>query len=260
MNTPHDERLPGEQALLDHYRQQAEDAPSAELDALILRAARQALPPRPSRLAQLFGWLQRPQRFAMAFGSLASMALVLGLVLKGLPQAPLDETRQTLHESLPALPQQRAAPAPAATTAPQAEARVFAAPPPPAAQDAAPPAAASAPRPLPSVSRPQPLLPLPVEPAPAAERARQQAKTLQSKAAARAHAPRTAAPVMAAPAPPEAASASETELDRALDEVLRLQQLGHTASAQALMQRLAEQYPGQDLAARLQQRRAAAVP
>jgi hypothetical protein len=65
---------------------------------------------------------------------------------------------------------------------------------------------------------------------------------------------------MAAPAPPEAASASETELDRALGEVLRLQQQGHTASAQALMQRLAEQYPGQDLAARLQQRRAAAVP
>lgn len=93
MNTP--KQLPDEQALLEHYRAHDDAQPSAELDALILAAARAAVePPRPSLLARLRDLWRKPQGLALAFGSLASMALVLGLVLKGLPQKPEADDRQ----------------------------------------------------------------------------------------------------------------------------------------------------------------------
>lgn len=95
MKTPDSGRLPHEQALLEHYREHDDARPSAELDARVLAAARQALAPaRPSLLARLRDLLRQPQRFALAFGSLASIALVLGLVLRGLPDEPQVDDRQ----------------------------------------------------------------------------------------------------------------------------------------------------------------------
>lgn len=88
-----------DEAILQRYREQGTEQPSAAMDARILAAARQALERRrPSLPARLRHWLagaSLAQRGSLAFGSLASLALALGLVWQGLPRQAmmLEEDR-----------------------------------------------------------------------------------------------------------------------------------------------------------------------
>lgn len=80
---------PEDEVVLQHYRQHGSGQPAAELDARILNAAREAVPARrPSWWSRLGHWLNAAsltQRGSLAFGGLASVVLVLGLVWQGLP-------------------------------------------------------------------------------------------------------------------------------------------------------------------------------
>lgn len=104
-----------EQQLLEHFRTQQTDEPSAELDARILAAARAQArqPARPSSvLARLHGWLfgGAPRlRWSLALGSVALLGLGLSLSLRTLEQAPAR-----YDSPVPAAPalQRLAAPAP----------------------------------------------------------------------------------------------------------------------------------------------------
>lgn len=91
MNSP---LAPEDETLLQRYREQGTAQPPAAMDARILAAARQAVAPRRlSVLTRLGHWLTRAslaQRSSLAFGSLASAALALGLVWQGV-QLPAPE-------------------------------------------------------------------------------------------------------------------------------------------------------------------------
>ena len=217
MNTPNSERLPGEQTLLEHYRAHENGQPSAELDAMILAAAREAVTPaRPSLLARLRDLLRQPQRFALAFGSLASMALVLGLVLKGLPQEPSIDDRQVapvLREEL------------------------------------GEPLAAKKEQELPRTAMPSPA-PLNREAArmsaaPSVEALADQPVAAEIADVDAGYAPQS----MSKPLVPPLIS----ELDKELNEVLQLREKGLDEEAQQLLQALRKTHPQLDLDARLEQ-------
>ena len=91
MNSP---LAPEDETLLQRYREQGTAQPPAAMDARILAAARQAVAPRRlSVLTRLGHWLTRAslaQRSSLAFGSLASAALALGLVWQSV-QLPAPE-------------------------------------------------------------------------------------------------------------------------------------------------------------------------
>lgn len=217
MNTPNSERLPAEQALLEHYRTHENGQPSAELDAMILAAAREAVAPaRPSLLARLRDLLRQPQRFALAFGSLASMALVLGLVLKGLPQEPSIDDRHVapvLREEL------------------------------------GDPLVAKKKQELPRTAMPSPA-PLNREAArmsaaPSVEALADQPAAAEIADVDAGYAPQS----MSKPLVPPLIS----ELDEALNEVLQLREKGLDEEAQQLLQALRKAHPQLDLDARLEQ-------
>lgn len=243
------ERLPDEARLLEHYRSSAEAQPSAALDALILAAAREAVaPPRPTFAARLRGLLALPQRHALAFGSLASVVLVLGLVLNGLP----DDTQFDDRQAAPAgmlsdMLGPDAAHAPAMASPPP---RMMASPAPVAREMAR-------------------LRPAPA-PAPAAE------ALAESEVSLGAVAPKAAAPVVArsqlgersmvlaeertssALSEPVKATAAQLAkpplppFERLLREVVDLRAQGHEAQAQVRLQALRERYPRVDVQARLE--------
>lgn len=218
MNTLNSERLPGEQRLVEHYRAHDDGQPSSALDAMILAAAREAVAPaRKSLLARLRDLMRQPQRFALAFGSLASMALVLGLVLKGLPQDPHIDDRQlapVLREELGE---------PLAAQKKQDLPRAVMPSPAPLNREAARMSAA------PSMEA------LADQPAAAAEIADVDAG----------YAPQS----MSKPLVPPLIS----ELDKELNEVLQLRERGLGQEAQQLLQVLRKRHPQLDLDARLEQ-------
>jgi hypothetical protein len=116
-----------EHAMLEHYRRNSAQEPSAELDARILAAA-QAHAATPVRqvaktpvLSRLHGWLfggSQRARWSMAFASIATLGIGVGLALQTQKRAPDQFDAAPLSFSVPA-------PAPAApvmSMAPQAEA------------------------------------------------------------------------------------------------------------------------------------------
>jgi hypothetical protein len=77
-----------EHQTLDHYREQATGEPPAHLDALILAAARNAVPtPKPGLWQRWIRACQQP-RWQVAFASLVGIALMLSLVQRTPEQVP----------------------------------------------------------------------------------------------------------------------------------------------------------------------------
>lgn len=73
---------------LEHYREQATGEPPAHLDALILAAARSAVPaPKPGLWQRWLRACQQP-RWQVAFASLVGIALMLSLVQRTPEQVP----------------------------------------------------------------------------------------------------------------------------------------------------------------------------
>lgn len=258
---PHtDQPLAAEQALLAHYRQHSLAQPSAALDARILAAASAELirvqPVSLSWAQRLHAWLFGPGhrlRWSVAFASLATLGLGLGLSLRTLNDLP---PAYDLGEPLPVI---SAAPPPASAplAEPMAEAMEF-------KKEQAPAMAA------PMAS--------PASPAPASDKA----SGLSQAESAAEFAPvlgelkangRVAAKQRAADAdvqnasladsaikadsnvPPVKAKAAPT-LEQELRALLQLQRSGAKQAATAELERLQRLYPQHDLAAELEKLRA----
>lgn len=117
MNTPHDDPQ-----LLEHYRQNQQQEPSAALDASILAAANAQLRKTqpPSVWKRLHSWLFAGNngRWSAAFGSLAVVGLAVGLVFNSYQ----PEYDNPLPAAAPAM-QSYSAPAPALKVERQAQAK-----------------------------------------------------------------------------------------------------------------------------------------
>jgi hypothetical protein len=192
-----------EQWLLQHYRQLSDEQPPSALDAHILAAARaQVAPQRPSWPRRLGQWLtaaSRAQRGSLAFGSLASVGLVLGLVWQGLPQ------RDEMLEQHGHTEQSAMVPTPAAVMKPQGPPAMAAAP----AAERQPARSAPAPAAPPSAGEPA-ALPVPRAAARIQARAQADAQMQMDEAA-------------------------PAELDVVLLEILQLREAGRAEEAERLL-------------------------
>ncbi|MFZ3184658.1 MAG: hypothetical protein WA173_11005 [Pseudomonas sp.] len=254
-NTGHtDQPLADEQALLEHYRQHSLAQPSPAMDALILAAAAAELKrARPIALPwsqRLHGWLFGPGhrvRWSVAFASLASIGLGLGLSLRTVQELP---PAYELGEPLPAM---SAAPAPASAplAEPMSEAKELkklAAPAKPAAV-AAPPSPVVVQDKTSSYSKAESAPVLGELKANSSVAAKQQAADVPAASltdsAAKADNGAELAKVKAAPT-----------LEQQLRALLQLQRSGATQAATAELERLQLLYPEHDLAAELVKMRA----
>ena len=254
LTTP-DQPLADEQALLEHYRQHSLAQPSAATDALILAvAAAELTRARPAALPwsqRLHSWLFGPGhrvRWSVAFASLASIGLGLGLSLRTWQELP---PAYELGEPLPAM---SAAPAPASAplAEPIAEAMEL-------KKSAAPakPAAVAAP-PSPVVTQDK------TSSYSKAESAAESAPVLgELKANSRVAAEQRAADASLADSAAKADHGAERTkakaaltLEQQLRALLQLQRSGATQAATAELERLQRLYPEHDLAAELLKMRA----
>lgn len=212
-----------EEQMLAHIRQHGTQEPPAHLDALILATARREAPaPKPSLWQRWMQACQRP-RYQLAFASLFGVALVIGLLRPSPEHYPQEQT------FVPA-----PAPAPAA----------------PMARQAAPRSAELAG----ALSAPEPAVSSPIAPvAPVGSfAAAPEMEALSDAAPAAVAKPRAEssklAQRMSAPAEPRTIK----RLDKQLQAVLRLWEGGQSREAAELLLQLHEQYPQEDLDARLQ--------
>lgn len=248
--------LADEHALLEHYRQHSLAQPSAAVDARILAAAAaeaaRVRPPALSWSQRLHGWLFGPGhrvRWSVAFASLASIGLGLGLSLRTLEDLP---PAYELGEPLPAM---SAAPASAPLAEPMVEAKELkklSAPAKPAAV-AAPPSPVVAQDKASNYSK--------------AESAAESAPVLgELKANSRVAAEQRTADAPNASLADSAAKADNgaerakakaaPTLEQQLRALLELQRSGATQAAAAELERLQRLYPEHDLAAELVKMRA----
>lgn len=226
-----------EQQMLEHYRRHSEQAPSAELDARILAAAQaqaqhlgrpqaastQRPEPRATALSRLHGWWfggSERARWSMAFASIATLGIGVGLAMRTLEQAP-----QAQYD---AAPMALSAPAPAAEKKTRNE----------------------------EVARAQPELRKQAAPVIISGELNEQLGKLEAAP------PAAAAPFADAvsPAAPAALASKATvdavhdqaQLQRSLEQILRLQRTGEGALAEQQLHTLQQLYPQQDLRAQLQ--------
>jgi hypothetical protein len=129
-----------EHQTLDHYREQATGEPPAHLDALILAAARNAVPtPKPGLWQRWIRACQQP-RWQVAFASLVGIALMLSLVQRTPEQVPGYDFAPAPKASAPIAKQESEAAPPAAARSLKAPVGALSAPAPaaPMAESMAP--------------------------------------------------------------------------------------------------------------------------
>lgn len=226
-----------ERQLLAHFRAHGEGEPSAELDARILAAAREAVrPPAPSLGQRLHAWLFGPggrQRWSVAFAGLACLGVGVSLTFQNLDRQPPE------YAVAPAPAMAPAAPAPLARSAPAPDAGY-------SAEPAAPPMQAfSAPAPAAEMKKAAPQF----ESAPVAALA--DSANADARVAEQARlAADEAFPPAAKLAKPVAAPL-EPALQQGLREVLELRHQGQAKAADERLEALRKAYPRQDLDALL---------
>ncbi|WP_068826711.1 hypothetical protein [Pseudomonas sp. BMS12] len=267
--SPHDNQLPQERELLEHYRRHSQGEPSAALDALILDAARQAASTpatRPSFAQRLHTWLfgaGSRTRWSVAFASLATLGIGLSLTLRTQEQvpsaydlpSPAAAQAPLLREMAPKLAremEQNKAEVERKKMAADAAAAYSASPPVAAMPRQAEPSKPAAAPPVQALSdMAGESIALSPE-AQAEARAAAKAKA-QAAAQARARAQMAQAQARRAPAGLAGSLAEEvTPLQERLREVLRLRHEGQPALADQLLQHLAQEYPQQDVQAELE--------
>lgn len=207
-----------EEQMLAHIRQHGAQEPPAHLDALILATARrEALAPKPSLWQRWMRACQRP-RYQLAFASLFGVALVIGLLRPSPEHYPQEQAFVPAPAPAPAAPMARQA-APRSTEL----AGALNAPEPMIA--AAPVGSFAAAPELEALSDAAP---------PAVAKPRAESSKLAKR--------------MSAPVEPRTIK----RLDEQLQAVLRLWEGGQSREAAELLLQLHEQYPQEDLDARLQ--------
>lgn len=209
-----------EEQMLAHIRQHGAQEPPAHLDALILATARREAPaPKPSLWQRWMRACQRP-RYQLAFASLFGVALVIGLLRPSPEHYPQEQAF---------VPAPAPAPTPAAPMARQA-----------APRSAELAGALSVPEPMTAAAPVGSFAAAPELEAlsDAAPPAMAKPRAESSKLAQR----------MSAPAEPRTLK----RLDKQLQAVLRLWEGGQSREAAELLLQLHEQYPQEDLDARLQ--------
>ncbi|QZI70558.1 hypothetical protein K5F93_30240 [Pseudomonas protegens] len=217
-----------EEQMLAHIRDHSAQEPPAHLDALILATARREAPaPKPSLWQRWMQACQRP-RYQLAFASLFGVALVIGLL------RPSPEHYPQERSSLEPFPQEQAfipepAPAPAAPLARQiAHSSELAASAPAAPAPLAPAAPMGELSAVPQMEAFSDAVP------PALAKPEEESSKLAKR--------------MSAPVEPRTIK----RLDEQLQAVLRLWEDGQSRAAAELLLQLHEQYPQEDLDARLQ--------
>ncbi|MDP3845398.1 MAG: hypothetical protein Q8R10_03125 [Pseudomonas sp.] len=254
LTTVHPEQpLADEQALLDHYRQHSLAQPTPATDALILAAAAAELTrAKPAALPwaqRLHGWLFGPGhrvRWSVAFASLASIGLGLGLSLRTWQELP---PAYELGEPLPAM---SAAPAPASAPVvePMAEAMELKKPAAPvrSAPLAAPPSPVVAQDKASSYGKAESA----AESAQALGELKANSSAVAKQRAADASEARLANSAAKADNDAELAKAKTAPtLEQQLRALLQLQRSGATQAAAAELKRLQRLYPEHDLTAEL---------
>lgn len=226
-----------ERQLLAHFRAHGEGEPSAELDARILAAAREAVrPPVPSLGQRLHAWLFGPggrQRWSVAFAGLACLGVGVSLTFQNLDRQPPE------YAVAPAPAMAPAAPAPLARSAPAPDAGYNAEP-------AAPPMQAfSAPAPAAEMKKAAPQF----ESAPVAALADSANADARIAEQARLAADETFPPAAKLAKP--AAAPLDPALQQGLQEVLELRRQGQAKAADERLEALRKAYPRQDLDALL---------
>lgn len=247
---PHtDQLLADEQALLEHYRQHSLAQPSAAMDARILAAAAAELTrAKPAALhwsQRLHGWLFGPGhrvRWSVAFASLATIGLGLGLSLRTLHDLP---PAYELGEPLPAM---SAAPASAPLAEPMAEVMELKKEQAPAmaARITAPASPAPASDKVSGLSQ--------AESAPVLGELKANGSVAAKQRAVDADAPNASladSAIKADSNAPPAKAKTALSLEQELRAVLQLQRSGAKQAAAAELERLQRLYPEHDLAAEL---------
>ncbi|MCO7614596.1 hypothetical protein NJH83_30630 [Pseudomonas chlororaphis] len=207
-----------EEQMLAHIRQHSAQEPPAHLDALILATARREAPaPKPSLWQRWMRACQRP-RYQLAFASLFGVALVIGLLRPSPEHYPQEQAFVPAPAPAPAAPMARqAAPRSAELAGALSAPEPIVAAAPVGSFAAAPEMEASADTAPPAMAKP---------------------RAESSKLAKR----------MSAPVEPRTIK----RLDEQLQTVLRLWEDGQSREAAELLLQLHEQYPQEDLDARLQ--------
>lgn len=225
-----------ERQLLAHFRAHGGGEPSAELDARILAAAREAVrPPAPSLGQRLHAWLFGPggrQRWSVAFAGLACLGVGVSLTFQNLDRQPPE------YAVAPAPAMAPAAPAPLARSAPDPDAGYNAEPAPPMQAFSAPAPAAEMKKAAPQFES-APVAAL-ADSANADARIAEQARLAADEAF----------PPAAKLAKPVAAPL-EPALQQGLREVLELRHQGQAKAADERLEALRKAYPRQDLDALL---------
>lgn len=228
-----------ERQLLAHFRAHGEGEPSAELDARILAAAREAVrPPVPSLGQRLHAWLFGPggrQRWSVAFAGLACLGVGVSLTFQNLDRQPPE------YAVAPAPAMAPAAPAPLARSAPAPDAGYNAEP-------AAPPMQAfSAPAPAAEMKKAAPQF----ESAPVTALA--DSANADARIAEQARLAADEAFPPAAKLAKPAAAPLDPALQQGLQEVLELRRQGQAKAkaADERLEALRKAYPRQDLDALL---------
>lgn len=246
-----------ERDLLAHFRAHDAGEPSAELDARILAAARDAVrPARPGLGERLHAWLFGPggrQRWSVAFAGLACLGIGVSLTWRNLDRPGLD------YESGIPAPAAMRAPAPIVPVAPAAApmARVSDATAVAGSLESAPEpdvaGYAAAPEPAPVMIREAKKMAA----SRLAEEAQRQAPVAALSDQADVHeqaaeALKAEAPALAAKPRPAPAKAKEETLVAQLEELLALRGKGDTQAADALLARLRQDHPQLDIEAELE--------
>ncbi|MGH8432939.1 MAG: hypothetical protein ACRERX_00305, partial [Pseudomonas sp.] len=226
-----------EQALLQHYRAHDLNQPSAALDAQILAAAATNLQRAPQRgaMTRLHDWLfagSQRLRWSVAFASLATLGLGLGLTLRTFERSP---------EHYDVAPVPMLAPAPAMQSA----------------QSYGQPAEKKRSAQLPmSEAPPAPAAPMAEAQKPMAE-ARISAKAAPSPTGSLADSAAKAEAPMAELAADQPAQELSEELQSALRRIIQLRGSGQETLASEQLAALQRRYPGLDLSAELNRLQAA---
>lgn len=245
-----------ERDLLAHFRAHDAGEPSAELDARILAAARDAVrPARPGLGERLHAWLFGPggrQRWSVAFAGLACLGIGVSLTWRNLDRPGLD------YESGIPAPAAMRAPAPIVPVAPAAApmARASEATAVAGSLESAPEpdvAGYAAPAPEPRMEREAKKMAA----SRLAEEAQRQAPVAALSDQADVHeqaaeALKAEAPALAAKPRPAPAKAKEETLVAQLEELLALREKGDTQAADALLARLRQDHPQLDIEAELE--------